>query len=108
MSRRRPSSTPVSQSAIAEAAGVARTTVSLALRGGEGLSPETIKRVQRAADELGYRPNRLVHGLRSGRTGLIGVMTPPIDTFWSEVLFFDSGTGNFDAASNIIQTLIIN
>lgn len=77
----------VSQSAIAKEAGVARTTVSLALRGGEGLAPETVERVTSAAKRLGYRPNRLVHGLRSGRTGLIGVMAPPIDTFWSEVLF---------------------
>ena len=77
----------VSQSAIAEQAGVARTTVSLALRGGKGLAPETVDRVLTAAKRLGYRPNRLVHGLRSGRTGLIGVMTPPVDSFWSEVLF---------------------
>ena len=84
---RRRVTNPVSQSAIAEAAGVARTTVSLALRGGRGLSPATVARVQRAAQQLGYRPNRLVHGLRSGRTGLIGVMTPPIDSFWAEVLF---------------------
>jgi LacI family transcriptional regulator len=87
MSRKRATTSPVSQSAIAAEAGVARTTVSLALRGGQGLSPETVERVQRAAERLGYRPNRLVHGLRSGRTGLIGVMTPPTDTFWAEVLF---------------------
>lgn len=87
MTRKRANTASVSQSAIAKEAGVARTTVSLALRGGRGLSPETVKRVQRAAERLGYRPNRLVHGLRSGRTGLIGVMTPPTDTFWAEVLF---------------------
>ena len=67
-----PSHTPVSQTAIAKEAGVARTTVSLALGGGEGLAPETVAKIRRAAEKLGYRPNRLVHGLRSGRTGLIG------------------------------------
>ena len=76
----------VSQSAIASEAGVARTTVSLALRGGEGLNAETISRVMDAATRLGYRPNKLVHAIRSGRTRMVGVMVPPIDTYWSNVL----------------------
>ncbi|MES2439364.1 MAG: LacI family DNA-binding transcriptional regulator [Verrucomicrobiota bacterium] len=76
----------VSQSAIAREAGVARTTVSLALRGGEGLNPETIARVMEAADQLGYRPNNLVHAIRSGRTRMVGVMVPPYNSFWSDVL----------------------
>ncbi|RYD33675.1 MAG: LacI family transcriptional regulator [Verrucomicrobiaceae bacterium] len=76
----------VSQSAIAREAGVARTTVSLALRGGEGLNPDTVERVMEAAARLGYRPNNLVHAIRSGRTRMIGVMLPPIDTYWSNVL----------------------
>ena len=76
----------VSQSAIARQAGVARTTVSLALRGGEGLSPETITRVMQAAELLGYRPNNLVSAIRSGRTRMIGVMVPPTDTYWSDLL----------------------
>ncbi|MEO5712646.1 MAG: LacI family DNA-binding transcriptional regulator [Luteolibacter sp.] len=76
----------VSQSAIAREAGVARTTVSLALRGGEGLSTETVDRVMEAATRLGYRPNNLVHAIRSGRTRMIGVMVPPNDSFWSDVL----------------------
>lgn len=77
----------ISQDAIAREAGVARTTVSLALRGGDGLSPDTITKVMTAAEKLGYRPNKLVHGIRSGRTGLIGVMVPPYDTYWAEVLY---------------------
>ena len=76
----------VSQSAIAREAGVARTTVSLALRGGEGLNPETVNRVMEAAELLGYRPNNLVHAIRSGRTRIVGVMVPPFSSFWSDVL----------------------
>ncbi len=76
----------VSQSAIAKRAGVARTTVSLALRGGEGLTPDTVTRVLAAAAELGYRPNNLVSAIRSGRTRMIGVMVPPYDSFWADVL----------------------
>lgn len=75
----------VSQSAIARKAGVARTTASLALRGGEGLSPATVARVMAAAEQLGYRPNNLVHAIRSGRTRIIGVLVPPIDTYWATV-----------------------
>lgn len=76
----------VSQSAIAREAGVARTTVSLALRGGEGLNSETIHRVMAAAESLGYRPNNLVHAIRSGRTRMIGVMVPPFNSFWADIL----------------------
>ena len=85
-----------SQSAIAELAGVARTTVSLVLRGGEGLKPETIERVNKAAEELGYRPNRLVQGIRTGRSRTVGVMVPPFDSHWSQVLYgiHDELSGN--------------
>ena len=76
----------VSQTAIAREAGVARTTVSLALRGGEGLSADTVDRVMEAAARLGYRPNNLVQAIRSGRTRMVGVMVPPYDSFWSDVL----------------------
>lgn len=81
-----PGSRAVSQTAIARHAGVARTTVSLALRGGDGLTPETISRVMAAAAELGYRPNNLVSALRSGRTRMVGVMVPPFDSYWADVL----------------------
>lgn len=81
-----PDNRAVSQSAIARKAGVARTTVSLALRGGDGLAPETVERVMAAAQTLGYRPNNLVHALRSGKSGLIGVMVPPHDSYWSDIL----------------------
>ena len=76
----------VSQTAIAREAGVARTTVSLALRGGDGLSPETVTRVMEAAELLGYRPNNLVSAIRSGRTRMVGVMVPPFNSFWADVL----------------------
>ncbi|MES2660224.1 MAG: LacI family DNA-binding transcriptional regulator [Verrucomicrobiota bacterium] len=82
----KPERRAVSQSAIAREAGVARTTVSLALRGGEGLNAETIARVMEAAALLGYRPNNLVSAIRSGRTRMIGVMVPPYNSFWSDVL----------------------
>ncbi len=84
--KQNPDRRAVSQTAIAREAGVARTTVSLALRGGEGLTPETIEKVMKAADRLGYRPNNLVHAIRSGRTRMVGVMVPPYDSYWADIL----------------------
>lgn len=48
---------------IARRLGLSHTTVSLALRGHPRISSATRKRVQAAADELGYRPNALVSAL---------------------------------------------
>jgi LacI family transcriptional regulator len=39
-----------------------------------------------AAEELGYRPNNLVQAIRSGKTRIVGVMVPPYDSYWSDVL----------------------
>jgi LacI family transcriptional regulator len=75
-----------SQAAIARHAGVARTTVSLVLRGGDGLKQETIDRVRKAAEELGYRPNRLVSGIKTGKSRMVGIMIPPIDYFWARLV----------------------
>jgi LacI family transcriptional regulator len=45
---------------IAEAAGVSRATVSLALRGNPAIREATRRRVRRVADRLGYRPHPAV------------------------------------------------
>lgn len=52
---------------VAEAAGVHRTTVSLALRNSSRLPAETRKHVQAVAERLGYRPNPLVAALMTAR-----------------------------------------
>ena len=58
---------------IADRAGLSRATVSLALRCHASIPVATRERVQRLADELGYRPNPLVAALmrhqRSVRAG---------------------------------------
>lgn len=74
---------------VAERAGVSVTTVARVLRGDPTLSvrPETRARVLAAAASLGYRPNRLASGLRTRRTGTIGVVLPdPQNIMWNEVL----------------------
>jgi DNA-binding LacI/PurR family transcriptional regulator len=70
---------PVSLREVADRAGVARGTVSSVLNNRATLlriSPETQARVQKAAAELGYRPNRLAQSLGKGRTNIIGLMIP--------------------------------
>lgn len=61
---------------VAQAAGVAQGTASLVLRGLGRAAPATRARVLAAARQLHYRPNRLVQGLQSGASHLVGVMIP--------------------------------
>lgn len=48
---------------LAQAAGVSKMTVSLALRGNEKISAATRERIRALADKMGYRPNPLVQTL---------------------------------------------
>lgn len=59
------SSPKVSLQTIADAAGVTRATVSLAMRNHPRISEATRQRVQKLAVELGYRPNAEVSRLMS-------------------------------------------
>ncbi|TPL43707.1 LacI family transcriptional regulator [Mesorhizobium sp. B2-4-6] len=65
---------------IARHTGVHASTVSRALDpvGYTLLTDEVAKRVRTAAEELGYRPNRIAAGLRTSRTMTVGVMIPDI------------------------------
>lgn len=63
---------------VAELAGVAPSSVSRALSDHPDVSEEMKRRVLRAADELGYRPNLLAQGLRSGQTRTIGFIVRDI------------------------------
>ncbi|MCW2811145.1 MAG: Transcriptional regulator, LacI family [Friedmanniella sp.] len=60
---------------VAQLAGVSAGTVSKALNGRGQLREETRKRVQVAAEQLGFRANRLAKGLIEGRTYTVGVLT---------------------------------
>jgi LacI family transcriptional regulator len=65
---------------VARVANVHPGTVSRAL-GGETRSlvnDETAERVQRVAEELGYRPNPIARGLKTNRSFTIGVIIPDI------------------------------
>jgi LacI family transcriptional regulator len=77
----------LNQLTIAKTLGVSRATVSLVLRGGKGASAETSKKVLNMARKMGYRPNALVQGIRSGKSRTIGVLVPPHDSHWQAVCY---------------------
>lgn len=58
---------------VAELAGVSMKTVSNVVRNYEHVKPATRERVQRAIDELGYRPNLMGRRLATGKTGLLAL-----------------------------------
>jgi len=65
---------------VAKLAGVAPSTVSLALNGRAAqvqLAPETVRRIQRAARQLHYVPNASARALRRRGPRTIGLMPPP-------------------------------
>lgn len=72
---------------VALAAGVSGMTVSKVLRGTGRISADTRIRVLRAAEELGYVPNRLAGALSSQTSTLVGVLIPSIgDQVYSGIL----------------------
>ena len=64
---------------VARTAGVATSTVSRALRGEPRVNPRTRERVQRIADDLGYRPSRSALSLRSLNTRTIGLVATNLE-----------------------------
>jgi len=63
---------------VAERAGVTASTASRALSRPEMVRPETRARVEVAARELGYVPNRLARGLITGRSSTIVMVLPDV------------------------------
>ena len=68
----------VTISQVAEAAGVARSSVSRAFTRPDMLSPETVTRILDAAKALGYVPNHTARALSTGRYGNIALTVPDI------------------------------
>lgn len=63
---------------IASVLGVSQATVSRALSRPELLSPKTAHRVQEAARQMGYAPNRAARALSTGQHGNIALIVPDI------------------------------
>lgn len=71
---------------VAESAGVSKSTAARALAGSSNITDETRERVIKAAAAVGYERNHLAAGMRSGRSGMLGLVIPDIaNPFWAEV-----------------------
>ena len=78
---------PATLGQIARQAKVSISAVSRILAGKKlhTFSEETIARVRAIAEECRYRPNRLVQGMQTGRTGVVGVLMPTFNDFYGTV-----------------------
>jgi len=72
--------TKVKLADVARAAGVHPGTASRALNPSQSgqVSKETVRRVTRAAERLGYVPNAQARALRTSRSQLVGIVVPDI------------------------------
>lgn len=67
----------MNQKIIAEKAGVSTATVSNVINGNyHKVSQETVEKVRRVIDEMGYAPNAVAQSLASNKSRIIGVVTP--------------------------------
>jgi DNA-binding LacI/PurR family transcriptional regulator len=66
---------------LAESLGVARSTVSRALRADPQISSGTRERVQRLAAEVGYHPNAAARALTRRSAGVVGLVVPRTSRF---------------------------
>lgn len=80
---------------IAKSLNTTSATVSRALNNHPGISIKTKKRVLRTAEKLNYRRNSIASALRSGQTGIIGVIIPS-----AEINFFGSVVHGIENMAN--------
>jgi len=72
---------------IAAKVGVTPSAVSKAFSGHPRISAETKRKVLKAAEELGYKPNIMASGLRNGKSRLVGVIVPGVHySFFSSAI----------------------
>ncbi|MFZ3584820.1 LacI family DNA-binding transcriptional regulator [Loktanella sp. DJP18] len=88
---------------IARLTGLSKSTVSRVLTDAPNISDEARDKVREVVRHTGYRPNDLARSLRSGRTGVVGLVIPDIaNPFWADV-----ARGAQDAASDSGTSILI-
>ncbi len=88
---------------VARMSGLSKSTVSRALSGASNISEDAQKKVAEVVAATGYRRNDIARSLRSGRTGIVGLLIPDIaNPFWADV-----ARGAQDAAAEIGVSVLI-
>ncbi len=80
---------------VAQAANVSLRTVSNVVNGFPSVAPDTRERVLRVIERLDYRPSEIARMLKRGRSGLIALLLPELDTpYFAELTraFVELGT----------------
>ncbi len=99
--------TRVSAAAVARAAGVSTASVSYAMNGRPGISPETRRHIVQVANRLGYRPK--VEGRHPGPqlTRVIGLVLPnivnPMFTRWAQEITTATALEGFEVLVTTTQ-----
>ena len=95
-----------SLSDVAQAAGVDVSTVSLVLNRkplARRLRAETRERIEACARELDYRPSRAARALKTGKTGMIGIVVGDISSiFYAEVTAAALRTANLHGSQLLV------
>ncbi|RYG92431.1 LacI family DNA-binding transcriptional regulator [Loktanella sp. IMCC34160] len=77
----------VTSAQVAARAGVSQSAVSRVFTEGASASRKTREKVLRAAEELGYRPNRVARAMITGRSRIIGLVVAYLDNqFYPEAI----------------------
>ena len=70
---------------IAREAGVSVSTVSRVMKGKGEIAPETRNRIMNISKQMGYHENRFSKAIRTGKTGLVGVIMDYMDPFFGQI-----------------------
>ena len=85
--KRQTASGRITSSDVARLAGVSQSAVSRVFTDGASASAKTSAKVRDAAEQLGYRPNRLARSLLTGKSYMVGLVVAYLDNyFYPEVL----------------------
>jgi LacI family transcriptional regulator len=86
---------------LAEATGLSVSGTHYALRG-ERVSADTALRVREAADRIGFRSDAIARALRSGTTGVVGVIGGSLHDYWHQQFASELGRNLRDARRHML------
>jgi LacI family transcriptional regulator len=87
---------------VASAAGVSIATVSRVLNGRPDVAPETREAVLRVVRDQGFSTNRSARALSGGRTGLVGVTLPVIESGYFAAILAGVAEGLYEEDMRVV------